>query len=133
MNGFALPLAAFTVINISLLVAMFWHAWDDDIPERAAMTWAVTCPLAGLFFGIGLAPLALVLGAVSVLALCSLAYWYLASPSDDGGEEAEEPVQPGPGPTDDVEPPRDDDPDHTIDWDQFDRERAGWERLPERV
>ena len=136
MNGFAVPLAAFTAMNIALLVAMFWGAWDDPAPQRAAMTWAVTCPLSGLFFGIGMAPLALITGAVSMLALGSLAYWYLAPASDDGDDEAEEPVEPEPGPSDDIvlEPPRDDDePHHTIDWDEFDRARTDWERLPERV
>jgi hypothetical protein len=135
MNGFALPLAAFTALNIALLVAMFWGAWDDVRPQRAAMTWAVTCPLAGLLFGIGMAPPALVAGAVSMLALGVLAHWYLAPASDDGDDDIEETVEPDPGPTDDIvlEPPRDLDPDNTIDWDEFDRARADWERLPERV
>jgi hypothetical protein len=135
MNGFAVPLAAFTALNIALLVAMFWGAWDDARPQRAAMTWAVTCPLAGLFFGIGMAPPALVAGAVSMLALGVLAHWYLVPTPDDGDDLAEEPDAPDPGPSDDIvlEPPRDDKPDHTIDWDEFDRARADWERLPDRV
>jgi hypothetical protein len=141
MNGFALPLAGFTAMNVALLVAMFWRAWDDVRPERAALTWAVTCPLAGMFFGIGMPLPALVAGAVSVLALGVLAHWYLAPASDDGDDGAEEPVEPEPGPSDDIvlEPPRDDGPDDTIDWDEFDRLRAGWDRErdplpePERV
>ena len=141
MNGFALPLAGFTAFNIALLVAMFWGAWDDVRPQRAAMTWAVTCPLAGMLFGIGLALPALVAGAVSMLALGVLAHWYLAPASDDGDDDADEPVEPEPGPSDDIvlEPPRDDEPDDTIDWDEFDRLRADWDRErdplpePERV
>ena len=138
MNGFALPLAGFTAMNIALLVAMFWGAWDDARPERAAITWAVTCPLAGMFFGVGLALPALFTGAVSMVALGVLAHWYLA-PADDGDDDTEAPDEPEPGPSDDIvlEPPRDDEPDDTIDWDEFDRLRADWDRerdpLPERV
>lgn len=143
MSAFSLPLVVFTAFMIGLLVAVFWGAFDDETPQRAAMTWAVTCPLSGLLFGVGLAPLAIITGAASVLALGSLAYWFLAPSCDDTGDDAEEVVDPDPGPSDDVVlelPAQDDDElDSALDWDEFDRVRAEWERelepepLPERV
>jgi hypothetical protein len=146
MSAFSLPLVVFTGFMIALLLAVFWGAFDDDTPQRAAMTWAVTCPLSGLLFGVGLAPLAIITGVVSVLALGSLAYWFLAPASDDTDDDAEEVVDPDPGPSDDavLDPPTDDEPDAPDsgpDWDEFDRLRVEWERereplpgpLPERV
>jgi hypothetical protein len=132
MDAFSLPLVAFTALMIAMLVALFWGAFDDETPQRAAMTWAVTCPLSGLLFGVGLAPVALITGAVSVLALGSLAYWFLAPAPDDTDDEADEVVDPDPGPSDDafLAPPKqaEAEPDLTIDWDEFDLVRADWER-----
>jgi hypothetical protein len=145
MSAFSLPLVAFTAFMMALLVAMFWGAFDDETPQRAAMTWAVTCPLSGLLFGVGLAPLAIVTGVISVCALGSLAYWFLAPAEDDTDDDSEAVAEPDPGPSDDafLEPPvqDEDEDDCAIDWDEFDRVRAGWERereplpeaLPERV
>jgi hypothetical protein len=143
MDAFSLPLVAFTALMIAMLVALFWGAFDDETPQRAAMTWAITCPLSGLLFGVGLASLAIITGAVSALALGSLAYWFLAPASDDTDDEADEVVDPDPGPSDDavLEPPKqaEAEPDIAIDWDEFDLARADWERereprpLPEHV
>jgi hypothetical protein len=76
---------------------------------------------------------ALVTGFVSVLALGSLAYWFLAPASDDTDDDAEEIAEPDPGPSDDAlpEPPTDDEPELVIDWDAFEGARAAWEREPE--
>jgi hypothetical protein len=68
MDAFALPLVAFTVFMVGILVAMFWGVFDDPVPQRAAFIWAVTCPVAGLLCASGLAPLGLVSAAVSTLA-----------------------------------------------------------------
>jgi hypothetical protein len=132
MDAFALPLVAFTVFMIALLVAMFWGAFDDPVPQRAAFTWAVTCPVAGLLCASGLAPLGLVTAVVSALALGSLGYWFLATEPDDTGDDAEEPVEPDPGPSDDnvVELPQAAEIALAIDWDAFERARADWEREP---
>jgi hypothetical protein len=136
MDAFALPLVAFTAFMIALLVAMFWGAFDDPVPQRAAFTWAVTCPIAGLLCASGLAPLGLVTAAVSALALGSLAYWFLAAEADDSDDEPEEPVQPDPGPSDDnvLELPAAVTTEPGLDWDAFDRARGGWEQelAPER-
>ena len=130
MDAFALPHVVFTAFLASLLVAIIRGSIEDPVPLRAGVTWAVTCPLAGLLFGIGLAPLALVSGAVSVLALGSLGYWFLATEPDDSDDETEEPVEPDPGPSDDIvlEVPQKIEPDLEIDWDAFDRARADWEK-----
>src|SRR3954449_10284668 len=132
MDAFALPLVAFTAFMVALLVAMFWNAFDDTDTQRAAYTWAVTCPLAGLLFASGLAPLGFVAAAVSALALGSLGYWFLATEPDDTDDEAEEPVEPDPGPSDDnvLELPKPAEPEFGADWDAFDRERAGWTQEP---
>ena len=132
MDAFALPLVAFTAFMIALLVAMFWGAFDDPVPQRAAFTWAVTCPFAGLLCASGLAPLGFVTAAVSALALGSLAYWFLAAEADDSDDEPEEPVQPDPGPSDDNVLQRPTLAEHELgwDWDAFDRARTGWEQEP---
>jgi hypothetical protein len=130
MDAFALPLVAFTAFMIALLVALFWGTFDDPVPQRAAFTWAVTCPVAGLLCASGLAPLGLVAAAVSVLALGSLGYWFLAIEPDDTDDDAEEPVEPDPGPSDDnvVELPKSADSELALDWAAFDRARADWEQ-----
>lgn len=138
MDAFAIPFAAFTAGMACLLVAMIRGSFEDPYPRRAGVTWAVTCPLAGLCFGIGLAPVALIFATVSALALGSLAYWFLGTEADDSdGDAAAEPVEPEPGPDNEVEIPewakRVEDPEWAkpksdIDWDAFDRARTEWER-----
>jgi hypothetical protein len=130
MDAFALPLVAFTVFMVGVLVAMFWGVFDDPVPQRAAITWAVTCPVAGLLCASGLAPLGFVTAAVSALALGSLGYWFLATESDDTDDDAEEPAEPDPGPSDDnvLELPTSAEPEFGTDWDAFDRARAEWEQ-----
>ena len=137
MDAFAVPLVLFTAGLIWLLVEIIRGSFEDPYPLRAGVTWAVTCPLAGLLFGVGLAPLALVAGTVSVLALGSLGYWFLATEPDDTEEQADEPVEPDPSPSDDevieipawaqrAEPKPE--PKSDIDWDAFDRLREDWEK-----
>jgi len=138
MDAFAIPFVVFTAGLIWLLVEIIRGSFEDPYPRRAGVTWAVTCPLAGLCFGVGLAPLALILGTVSILALGSLGYWFLATEADDSdGDAEEEPVEPDSGPTNEVEIPdwakRVDDPDWAkpksgTDWDAFDRARTEWEK-----
>ncbi len=137
MDAFAIPLLVFTAGMAWLLVEVIRGSFDDPYPRRAGVTWAITCPVAGLCFGIGLAPAALIFGAVSVLALGSLAYWFLGTEADDADGDAEAPDEPDPGPSDDivVEIPdwakRVEQPDYEnrgIDWDAFDRARTEWER-----
>lgn len=140
MDAFAIPFVMFTVGLVWLLVEIIRGSFEDPYPLRAGVTWAVTCPTAGLLFGIGLAPLALVVGTVSMLALGSLAYWFLATESDDTDDDTEVPVEPDPGPSDDevIEIPawarRVPQPDYSkrsgTDWDAFDRLRKDWERTP---
>jgi hypothetical protein len=67
---------------------------------------------------------------VSVLALGSLGYWFLAIEPDDTDDDAEEPVEPDPGPSDDnvVELPKSADSELALDWAAFDRARADWEQ-----
>ena len=138
MDGFAIPLILFTAGLTWLLVAIIRGSFEDPYPLRAGVTWAVTCPAAGLLFGIGAAPLAPIVGVVSMLALGSLGYWFLATEPDDTDGDAEETVEPDPGPSDDdvieipawalrAEPkaePKSDD----VDWDAFDRLREEWEK-----
>lgn len=126
---FAVPLAGFTALLVALFVALFRDAFDDPIPERASITWAISCPMAGLLYGVGLGPPALISGVVSVLALGSLAWWFLVVEADDGQGEAEQPVEPDTGPGDDVvvEVPRRREDDE-LDWAAFDRARREWER-----
>jgi hypothetical protein len=141
MDAVSLSVAGFSVFLAGLLVAMFWGAFDDGTPQRASLTWAVLFPLSGLLAVIGLAPLAAITGVVSVLALGTLAWWFLAPAGDDTDDEAGATVEPDPGPSDDivVEAPRVDEVqlDPVIDWDEFDRLRSEWERerepLPELV
>ncbi len=140
MDAFAIPFVAFTAGIMWLLVEVIRGSFEDPYPRRAGVTWAVTCPIAGLCFGIGLAPAALIFGAVSVLALGSLGYWFWATEADDSdGDAEEEPVEPEPGPDNEVEIPdwaqRVDEydwekpkPESDIDWDAFDRARREWER-----
>ncbi len=149
MDAFAIPLLLFSAGLTCLLVAIIRGSFDDPYPRRAGVTWAVTCPTAGLLFGIGLGPLAFVVGVVSMLALGSLAYWFLATEPDDTEDETEEPVEPDPGPSDDMDvelpawalraEPKPE-PKSDIDWDAFDRLREEWEKEitipapePERV
>ena len=106
--GFVMLLAVFTVFMVWLLVEVIRGSITDAIPLRAGVTWAITCPVAGLLFGMGLAPFALVFGVVSVLALGSLAYWFLATePIDDDDEPPVEPVEPDPSPWDGIDPDSD--------------------------
>ena len=138
MDAFAIPFVVFTAGMAWLLVEVIRGSFEDPYPRRAGVTWAVTCPTAGLCFGIGLVPAALVLGTVSALALGSLGYWFLATEADDSDGDAEqEPVEPEPGPDNEVEIPdwakRVEDPEWAkpksdIDWDAFDRARTDWER-----
>ena len=130
MDAFALPLVAFTVFMVALLVAIFWGAFDDPVPQRAAFIWAVTCPVAGLLCASGLAPLGFIAATVSALALGSLAYWFLATEPDDTDGDVDEPVEPDPGPSDDIvlELPRAAEPEVGFDWSAFDRARSGWEQ-----
>ena len=135
MDAFALPLVGFTAFMVWLLAETIRGSFEDPYPRWAGVTWAITCPLAGLLFGIGLAPVAIVFGVVSVLALGSLGWWFLASESDDSEDEAEEPVEPDPGPSDDValEPAWARRPEHDhwdVDWAAFDRARIEWEKEP---
>jgi hypothetical protein len=132
MDAFALPLVAFTVFMVAVLVAMFWGVFDDPVPQRAAFIWAVTCPVAGLLCASGLAPLGFVTAAVSALALGSLGYWFMATEPDDTDDDADEPVQPDPGPSDDnvLELPTSAETEFATDWDAFDRARADWELTP---
>jgi hypothetical protein len=130
MDAFALPLVAFTVFMVGILVAMFWGVFDDPVPQRAAFIWAVTCPVAGLLCASGLAPLGLVSAAVSTLALGSLGYWFVATESDDTDDDVDEPVEPDPGPSDDnvLELPTSVQTAPGTDWDAFDRARTEWEQ-----
>ena len=137
MDAFALPLVMFTAGLAWLLVEIIRGSFEDPYPLRAGITWAVTCPTAGLLFGIGLAPLAIVVGTVSMLALGSLAYWFLATESDDTQDDSETPVEPDPGPSDDevIEIPAwarraepQPEPKSEFDWDAFDRLREEWEK-----
>lgn len=133
MSGFAIPLVAFMAFLALLLCETIRGSIDDPVPRRAGVTWALTLPLAGVLFGVGMASLAIVPGAISVLALGSLAHWFLTTEADDGEGEVAEPVEPEPGPSDDlvVEPPQSHpEPVLGIDWDAFDRARADWEREP---
>lgn len=135
MDATSLSVVGFSVFLGGLLVAMFWNAFDDETPQRAAYTWAVAFPLSGLLAVIGLAPVAAITGAVSVLSLGTLAWWFLAPAGDDMTDDGvEEPVEPDPSPSDDivVEAPRVDEVelDPAVDWDEFDRLRADWEREP---
>ncbi len=138
MDAFAIPFVVFAAGMAWLLVEVIRGSFEDPYPRRAGVTWAVTCPAAGLCLGIGLVPAALVLGTVSALALGSLGYWFLATEADDSdGDAEEEPVEPEPGPDNEVEIPdwakRVEDPERAkpksdIDWDAFDRARTDWER-----
>jgi hypothetical protein len=141
MDAFAIPLVFFTAGMVWLLVEIIRGSFEDPYPLRAGITWAVTCPTAGLCFGIGLGPVALILGTVSLLALGSLGYWFMVTEADDSdGDVEEEPVEPEPGPDNEVEIPdwakRVEDPEWArpktngpeIDWDAFDRARREWER-----
>ena len=134
MDAFAIPLVVFTAFMVWLLVEVIRGSFEDPLPLRAGVTWAITCPLAGLLYGLGLTPLAVVAGAVSVLALGSLGHWFLSTEPDDSEDDDEAPVEPDPGPSDDVEilpawalrPAV----DHweIVDWDAFDRARTEWEK-----
>jgi hypothetical protein len=139
MDAFALPLALFAGGLGWLLVEMIRGSFDDPYPLQAGVTWAVTCPIAGVLFGIGLAPLAFVVGTISVLALGSLGYWFLANASDDAEDDSREPVAPDPPPTDDntvelpawalrAEPKPEPKPKSDFDWDGFDDLREKWEK-----
>jgi hypothetical protein len=130
MDAFAVALAVFTVFLASLLVAIIRGSIRDPVGRRAGVTWAVTCPVAGLLCVVGVAPLGVVSATVSALALGSLAYWFMATEPDDSDDEAEEPVEPDPGPSDDIvlAVAQKAEPELDIDWDAFDRARAEWEK-----
>lgn len=138
MDAFAIPLVMFTAGLAWLLVEIIRGSFDDPYPRRAGIVWAVTCPASGLLFGIGLAPIALIVGTVSVLALGSLAYWFLATEPDDREDEAEEPAEPEPTPSDDMDfeipawarraEPKPEPAKSDVDWDAFDRLREEWKR-----
>jgi hypothetical protein len=142
MSAFALPMTLFAAGLGWLLVAIIRGSFDDPYPLKAGVTWAVTLPAAGLLLGVGLAPLALVLGTVSMLALGSLGYWFLATEPDDTDDSTDEPVEPDPGPSDDevIEipawalraPEREAKPKSDVDWDAFDKLRKVWERTKPR-
>jgi hypothetical protein len=119
MSAFAIPLVGFTAFMVWLLVEVIRGSITDTVPLRAGVTWAVTCPVAGLLFGIGLAPIAMVCGVVSMLALGSLAFWFLVA--EDSGEDDPpvEPVSPDPSPSDGIDPepdPRRSTFDDAPDW-----------------
>lgn len=136
MDAFTVPLVLFTAGLTWLLVEIIRGSIDDAYPLRAGVTWAITCPASGVLFGVGLGSVALVVGAVSVLALGSLAYWFLATEADDD-DGADEHVEPDPSPSDDepfeipawarrVEPEPEAKGD--IDWSLFDRLREEWDK-----
>lgn len=136
MGPFVIPLALFLAPLAWLLIELMRDL--DPAPRRAGITWVVSIFLAVLFMGVGLRPLAILFGAVSVLALGSLAVWFTTA--DEPGEPEGEPIaaaQPEPEPEPDAGPDDDDlfDPVLVIDWDAFDRARAEWEkeRVPELV
>jgi hypothetical protein len=120
---FALPLAVFTAFMVWLLVEVIRGSITDTVPLRAGMTWAITCPVAGFLFGIGLAPFALVCGVVSMLALGSLGFWFLAA-EESGGEDDPpvEPVAPDPSPSDGIDP----ESDPLLDSDALQHAHSGW-------
>ena len=139
MDAFAIPFVIFAAALGWLLVELIRGSIHDPYPRRAGVTWAITCPLAGLLFGVGLAPLGFIAGAVSMLALGSLAYWFLGTESDDTDDEPEAAVEPDPGPSDDealeipawalrAEEKPEPKPKSDIDWDAFDRLREEWEK-----
>jgi hypothetical protein len=139
MSAFAIPFVVFAAALSWLLAELIRGSFDDPYPRRAGVTWAITCPASGLLFGLGLAPLALVTAAVSMLALGSLGYWFLATEPDDSEDEPEATVEPDPGPSDDeeielpawalrAEEKPQAEPKSDIDWDAFDRLREEWER-----
>jgi len=136
MDAFDVPLVLFTA-GLTWLLVELMRSFDDPYPLRAGVIWAVTCPATGLLCAVGLAPIALVLGTVSMLALGALAYWFLATESDDADDDAQEHVEPDPGPSDDevidipawalrAEPKLE--PKGDIDWDLFDRLREEWDK-----
>ena len=130
MDGFAVPLIGFFLFLTWLLVEIIRGSFEDPVPRKAGIVWAVTCPLTGALFALGLGVLGMVTGAISLLALGSLGYWFLSTEADDTDDEAEEPVEPDPGPSDDIALPdwavRQ--PDPGPDWDEFDRMRLEWEK-----
>lgn len=136
MSGFAIPLVAFMAFLAWLLCETIRGSIDDPVPRRAGVTWALALPLVGVLIGVGMASLAIVPGAISMLALGSLTHWFLTTEADDGEGEVEQPVEPEPGPSDDlvIEPPQSHpEPVLGIDWDAFDRARVDWEREPAPV
>lgn len=138
MDGFAIPLIVFTALLVLLLVEIIRGSFEDPIPRRAGVVWAITCPVSGMLFGIGLAPIAIIVGVVSLLALGSLGWWFLATEPDDSEGDADESFDPDPGPSDDMQIEIPDwaqraeyaweKPKSEIDWDAFDRARTDWER-----
>jgi len=139
MDASTAGIAVFALFLGWLLVEIIRGSIDDPVARRAGVTWAVSLPVAGVLYGAGFAPLALIGGVVSVLALGSLAAWFLL-PSEPGDSEdpPEEPIEPDPSPSDGIEPEVVDEPeaedDLVIDWDEFDRLRQEWEtEVPRKV
>jgi hypothetical protein len=129
MGPFVIPLALFLAPLAWLLIELMRDL--DPVPRKAGIAWVVSMLLAVLLIGAGLRPLAILFGAVSVLALASLAVWFTsaAEPGEPEGERRA-PLQPEPEPEPDSGPDDDGvfDPELLIDWDAFDRARAEWEK-----
>ena len=127
MGPFVIPLALFLAPLAWLLIELMRDL--DPVPRKAGITWVVSMLSAVLLIGAGLRPLAILFGAVSVLALASLAVWFTttAKPGEPEGERRV-PVQPQPEPEPETGPDDDvvSDPELQIDWDAFDRARDSW-------
>jgi len=138
MDASTAGLAVFALLLGWLLVEIIRGSIDDPYARRAGVTWAVSLPAAGVLYGAGFAPLALIGAVVSTLALGSLAAWFLMTVPDDESEDPpQEPIAPDPSPSDDIEPEivaveetteAGVEDDLALDWDEFDRLREEWEK-----